>query len=234
MHWKKMDEAYRASNIDELLDLCKKVLAQDPQNLHARYYHALGNRKKGNLLESVSAMDQIVRENPQEADFWAERGVTYLHLNNKEKALEDFNMALTLNPDNAYRYSSRAFARAHFKDIDGAIKDYQKALEIDPEDIASLNNLGLLEEQQGRKSAAKTLYEKADNAAGVKYTDPSKLKEIAKEHQEQQEQQAPVETQTDQKLTFSFYLKTARETLFTKKGREEFLSFFRDKLKKKQ
>lgn len=231
MYWKEFEEAYKKSDIKKLFQLCEKELKVNPQSLPGKYYTALAYRKQGELLDAVAILDDMVRENPNEADFWAERGVTFLHLQNKERALEDFNMALSLDSDNGYRYSSRAFARAHFKDINGAIEDYKKALEIDPEDIASLNNLGLLEEQQGRKDNAKELYSRADEAAGVKHTDQEKFKEIAAQYN--QEQQVAEEVDKP-KLTFSYYTRTAKELLFTKNGRKEFLNFFKEKLNKKQ
>ncbi len=109
-----------------------------------------------------------------DADLFSERGVTHYHLGNLKAALSDMDRARDLEPNNPYRYSSRAYIRDAMGDLEGAVKDYQQTIFLDSEDAIAHNNLGLLEEKLGRHSAAKALFNLADQLAdgGEKNTKP--------------------------------------------------------------
>lgn len=112
--------------------------------------------------EALELFNELLKEFPQNADYWSERGVVYFHMQKKSEALADMNKALELQPQKSYRYSSRAYILGHFGQTKAAIADYQKAIELDPEDAIAHNNLGLLEEQLGYKEKAKSRFTKAD------------------------------------------------------------------------
>ncbi|MFD1552277.1 hypothetical protein DNU06_11410 [Putridiphycobacter roseus] len=95
-----------------------------------------------------------------------ERGVLYTNLKKLDLALFDFNILISLEEDNPFYFACRAFIKTGLKDISGAIQDYEITLKLDPEDAITLNNLGLLQEQGGYKSAAEKSFEKSNEYLG--------------------------------------------------------------------
>lgn len=102
-----------------------------------------------------------------DGDLLHDHAVCIFQLGRRKEALQEFDRAVALEPNKAYRYASRAWVRAAMKDVDGAMADYRKALELDPEDVITLNNLGLLEEQYGMRKAAQERYRQADTLMGI-------------------------------------------------------------------
>lgn len=63
-------------------------------------------------------------------------------MNEKEKALIDYNNAIDLNPYYADAYSNRGFVHEELDHLQEAIQDYSKAVEIDPKDSHTFNCRG--------------------------------------------------------------------------------------------
>lgn len=154
--------------------------------------------EKGRLDEALKWYDKAVAAEPRHPDLRNDRAVCLFHLGRKQAALDDLNTGVDLQPDYGYRYASRAYIKGAMKDIEGAIADYEKAIALDPEDAIALNNLGLLEEQQGRMQQAQAKFARADALQGLlKETgvDPAPIPEprnIARElRQEAAENEAP-------------------------------------------
>lgn len=133
-------------------------------------YHrkAVEEIEKGDFKKGIEYIEKALETAPYDPTYLTERGTLYLHLNEKEKCLKDFDSVVNLDPENGFRYSCRAYARSWFKDIDGAIEDYEKAVELDKEDAIAYNNLGLLLERKGALEKAKKHYRKADDISKEK------------------------------------------------------------------
>lgn len=117
------------------------------------------------LDSALIAFNDALKQDPDHPVLLSQRGVLYLHMNQKKKCFDDLLLALKLEPDNSYRYASLAYARDFFGDLDGAIREYEKAVEIDPKDAIAHNNLGLLLEKKGYKTKAQARFERADKLA---------------------------------------------------------------------
>jgi tetratricopeptide (TPR) repeat protein len=130
--------------------------------INSNHEKAIASLKERNLVDALKLINLAFEESQNHPDLLADRGVIYIHLKEKEKAIADFNLAIELQPEYSYRYSSRAYARDFFGDIDGAIEDYEKAVLLDPEDAIAYNNLGLLLEKKGNLKKAKNNFERAD------------------------------------------------------------------------
>lgn len=129
-------------------------------NTHHKNADALMDEQKYD--KALIAFNKALEKSPNHPHILSQRGVLYLHLNNKKCCLDDLQLALKLEPENSYRYASLAYARDFFGDLDGAISDYEKAVELDPEDAVAHNNLGLLLEKKGYQSKAEKKFQKAD------------------------------------------------------------------------
>ncbi len=60
------------------------------------------------------------------------RGTAYLHIQENQKAIEDFTQAIRINPNCIFAYSNRANARSLAGDKYGAIEDYIQITKINP------------------------------------------------------------------------------------------------------
>ena len=209
-------------------------------NENEYYLSGVELMKQGKYAAAKQLFTDALEHYTNNADFYSERGVTKLHLNDLKGALSDMNEAQRLEPNKPYRYSSRAFIKDALKDIDGAIEDYKIAIRLDPDDDIAYNNLGMLEEKLGFGEMAQKRYQKADALAQLA-TDERQTN-VSEEIDEQGEALiasfmqelelsvkrdpvTPVEnnTQTGNKSL----LKTAMSIFSSKEARNEYLVFLR-------
>ena len=80
--------------------------------------------------------------NPKLAECYYIRALQKYILQNRESALNDFNMAIQHNPTYAEAYYYRAAIKRDFKD-DGFVDDYRKAIQLNPE-LKTLNDADVL------------------------------------------------------------------------------------------
>ncbi len=66
----------------------------------------------------------------------------YVEGNQPEKALNNYNIAITLQPQNAKTYNNRGKIYFERGDFDKALEDYNKSLLLEPESIKALANRG--------------------------------------------------------------------------------------------
>lgn len=118
--------------------------------------------QEGDYEKAVRKYTHCIQNHPDASVLYSERGVAYIHLQDKDKSLADLDKSVSLEPAYAYRYASRGHARDFFGDLDGAIEDYELAAEIDPSDPIVYNNLGLLLEKKGNMLMATDYYERSD------------------------------------------------------------------------
>jgi tetratricopeptide (TPR) repeat protein len=145
-------------------------------------------------------------------DFKHDRAIALFHTGNQEGALIELNEAVTLQPDYGYRYAARAWMKQALKDIQGAMADYETAIALDPDDAISLNNLGLLEEQQGYRQEAKERFAAADELA--------------------QQNESPVpEAPSTKETQGPNLLSEIKRALQQPDGRKEFIAFIRNGFK---
>ncbi|MFT6246564.1 MAG: Flp pilus assembly protein TadD [Salibacteraceae bacterium] len=123
---------------------------------------ATSKLKEGHIDEAIELYTKALNEAPDDYNIISDRGVAYLHKNDKLRCFGDFNRAIQLQPNYSYRYASRAYAKKHFGDIEGAVADYEKAVELDPEDAVAQNNLGMLLEEMGYKKQSEKRFARAD------------------------------------------------------------------------
>ncbi len=123
--------------------------------------------KKGNTKEALKLYTKALEKSPNDINILSDRGVAYLHLNDKDKCFKDLNLAIDLQPEYGFRYACRAYAKRHFNDLNGAVEDYEMAVKLDPNDAVALNNLGLLLEEKGYKEEAERKFKQADELSKI-------------------------------------------------------------------
>lgn len=123
---------------------------------------ALALHKEGKYAEAIPFLDKAIKAEPNNPNIYNDRGISFLHTSQKQKALADMEKAVELEPDYAYRYCARAYVKDSLGDTQAAVDDYLIAVKLEPDDAIALNNLGLLEEKLGYQQKAQRRFEKAD------------------------------------------------------------------------
>ena len=123
---------------------------------------------QGNAKLALDDLNAALRQKPGDFNLTLLRGRANSQAQNYEPAIADFTQALDskgaanlLPNERAMIMSQRAFARLKLSRVTEAKTDVDEALRIAPKSAFSLAVSGLIEEQQGHKTEAATLYDRA-------------------------------------------------------------------------
>lgn len=207
-------------NLAKAEKICLELLDKNEFDLTGLFYKAIINRKQENYTTALETHNTLINLIPGNAEYLAERGLTYHMLKDAQQALNDFNKAVELEPENPYRYASRAFIKDYYGDHYGALDDYDKAIELDPEDAISLNNRGIIEEKIGRLDDAKKSFDQSDVITGV----DKKIQEVTGH-----DQPAPVSSSTEleekNESIVTLFFKTVKSLITSQEERRSFLKY---------
>lgn len=194
--------------------------------MDSKFESAVNHLKNNRLDKALGILNELLRESPNNSDYYSERGVVYFHLKKKKLSLSDMDKAVEIDPTNPYRYSSRAYIRGHYRMFEEAIADYQKAIEIDPEDSIALNNLGLIQEQMGFHHKAIENFKKADQIEGIDLKHGNKNQGIKGEELSPRNIQKEINEER-KNASFSNTIKS----VFSKEGFNSYLKFIKSGFK---
>jgi len=125
MRQEKFEEAGR------LLDSLK---IQEPNSLPVAVAQIEWNIRQGKSDEALVLCDEVVN-NLNDAPAYILRARTLVSLREPNKAIEDFNQAITKEPNNAGAWVARGDFYRSIGRTDQAVDDIQKALSVDPENL---------------------------------------------------------------------------------------------------
>lgn len=109
-----------------------KLLAEKEAELAAQQRRR--NREKmQQLMTAVNEYTQFIRQYPDKASLYHQRGVAYEMLKQESEALADFSHALRLDPGLMNAYLDRAALFASQGQNEKALADYNEALRISPQ-----------------------------------------------------------------------------------------------------
>src|SRR4029078_851708 len=103
------------------------------------------------LAESARAIadyDNAIRLDPNNADFYKNRGDAFLNAGKYDRAFADYSQAISTKPT-ALLYASRALVFSNKADYDRAIADCDQALKLDPNNDTAYNNRAFALIRQG-------------------------------------------------------------------------------------
>jgi tetratricopeptide (TPR) repeat protein len=78
-------------------------------------------------------LTKVIALNPDDANAYLNRGVTYFKLKQYDKALSDFNKAIALNPYDPPAYYNRGTIYGKFQQYDKALSDFNKVIALQPD-----------------------------------------------------------------------------------------------------
>jgi len=106
---------------------------------------------KGNLLarderrfqEAIPYLNKAAELNPQHAEIFNNRGLTYESLGDNQAAMRDFKRAIAIDPKNAHAHSNIGTLLYEQGKYQEAAEWYEKAIRINPSDPVLRQNLQL-------------------------------------------------------------------------------------------
>ena len=113
-------------------------------------YLGLIESKEENYSTSILYFDSAIHVNPNMPDYYAHRGLSYLHQNENEKALFEFEKALSLDPDHSISKNNIATIKRSQGRIEEAEKYLREAKAVSQRTPDYFANLGLLQLESGR------------------------------------------------------------------------------------
>jgi tetratricopeptide (TPR) repeat protein len=98
--------------------------------------------KKGDFQGAIADLDKAITINPQYAEAYNSRGLTYKALKDYQKAIADYDKAIALNPKLALAYTNRGMIYHALKEYPKAIADLDQAITINANHIYAYNSRG--------------------------------------------------------------------------------------------
>ena len=99
--------------------------------------------KNKHYQESVKHFTNAIQQNPEAAEAYSGRGLTYLSKGELDNALADFNRAIELNQRSAEVYNGRSAVYRDKGDFDNALADSNKAIGLYPNNPEAYHGRGL-------------------------------------------------------------------------------------------
>ncbi len=89
--------------------------------------------KEGKSNEAITALNEAIQADDDNADAFNMRGVAYFERKEYSNALLDYDQAIKLEPTFYRPYYNRALLKTAQSDLDGALKDYSDAIRFAPD-----------------------------------------------------------------------------------------------------
>jgi tetratricopeptide (TPR) repeat protein len=130
----------QASSIGEAQFVSGLSLVEQEAILRQR---ALAEAQQGNHAEAIELFSYLIESNPNNANYYSNRGLVYFQSGQAAAAIADYNRAIELNPrlDSAYNNRANYYA-AQGKFLE-AILDYDVALDLNPANVRAWINQGI-------------------------------------------------------------------------------------------
>lgn len=98
-------------------------------------------RQREHFGHAMAEFEQALRINPDRADAWFHRGMTWGLMGDHWRAIGDFNRAIGIAPDYAEAYNCRGYAHLCLGEYRRAVEDLERADRLNPGDELIQGNL---------------------------------------------------------------------------------------------
>lgn len=109
--------------------------------LHQHLYQAI---RQKNYFRAIQLLDYCIIQEPQNPNYYSNRGLIYYRCDQLSQAMTDYNQALQLNPYADRVYTHRAQCSTALGHWNEAIADYDCAIDINPYNIKARIHQGVL------------------------------------------------------------------------------------------
>ena len=98
-------------------------------------------RRREHFGHAMGEFEQAIGINPDRADAWFHRGMTWGLMGDHRRAIADFNRALALDPQSAEAHNCRGYAHLCLGEYRRAVEDLERADRLNPGDELIQGNL---------------------------------------------------------------------------------------------
>lgn len=98
-------------------------------------------RRREHFGHAMGEFEQALRINPDQADAWFHRGMTWGLMGDHRRAISDFNRAIAIAPEYAEAYNCRGYAHFCLGEYRRAVEDLERADRLSPGDELIQGNL---------------------------------------------------------------------------------------------
>jgi tetratricopeptide (TPR) repeat protein len=110
------------------------AMAEDKIQLRRLVQQAVQLRAQARLDESVAALRQAMKLDPENSDLHRELGITFLMAKEWKRARVEMIEAIRHDQTDADAHNGLGYALEKLGDIDGAVKEYRTATHLEPDD----------------------------------------------------------------------------------------------------
>lgn len=96
----------------------------------------------GKLEEAITALENMLLDDPKNADILYNLGMCFTDTNQPDKAVRVLRKSIEYNPGHSNSYVALGYAYSKLGDIEGAKKLFLDALNLDPSNSYAMRNLG--------------------------------------------------------------------------------------------
>lgn len=147
---------------DKAASIFQSALAQKPKDPAIAYKYAIALEKGGKHAEAAAAFEKAAALDPKDSLSPLYAGLLYHQTGNDVKAVPYLKSALALGTADKFNaYTALAETASAAKNGSEAIQDYTLAAQAKPDDFGTQANLGILNQNAGKKAEAEAAYRKA-------------------------------------------------------------------------
>lgn len=117
--------------------------------------------QQGNLDDALKIYQELLSENPNNADILHQIGILFAQMQHLPQALQSIDQAIHLEPRTAAFHNSKGNVLLRMGQMDAAMNEYRQAVKIDPYYAIAHNSLGRCLYLQEKFIAARKAYQKA-------------------------------------------------------------------------
>ena len=152
---------YEAGRLQIAEEVCRRILAAQPDHAEALYRLGSVLHRQGRLAEAIACYGRVLELAPQNAEAQNNLGNARKDQGDMQAAAGCYGRAVALNPASP-EYQCNLGAALHMLGrLDDAIACYRRALELKPDHAETYNNLGIALQVQGQLEPAKACFVRA-------------------------------------------------------------------------
>ena len=143
-HYAKGLAYYHFKNNEEALKYFDQAIKLNPYI--SAYFNFRGKILcdcRNEYEKALKDFKKAVELDPNEADYYFEKGLAYYYLEKYKEALKDFSKAIKLNPKEAKYFYQKGYSYYLLNKNKEAIKEFHQAIKLDPNNDQFIYNRGL-------------------------------------------------------------------------------------------
>ena len=146
-NYEKATEAFKAKDYDLALDFYTREISDNPKNIEALFYRAIVYQYKEKNSLAISDVNAALKGFNKKEKKWIAachslKASIYIDIDQREKAIEEYTLAIKSNEEYKTYYISRAQVYYDLNKFDKAEADYLKVIKMDESDVQALAGLG--------------------------------------------------------------------------------------------